>query len=522
MFALGRKRPREEQIIKERAIKTEEYNDDDEEEDLPLDGVVACLSGFDQTKKEDLHQLVLDLGGKYTRELNLDKNTHLITDTAQGAKFDLAASSNPPVIHIVTASWVNSTAETGRRAREEDHNLLESTTIHDDGFRSTVSFANDALLQGGHNCSRSFLFQSHQFYLMGFDGNPDLKQSVSKLIRRGNGTIYWDLNEDINILVVCDGCEDVLKKAATVISSQHSNAPPMVSPLWVVESYKRGTLQPSSTYPPGESSESNDRKLTTKVVKKQKTSLSSTTSNVSIFRGCLFSLVTSSTRIEQGQTTTKPSDNDNDNIEFDEKELEALIKAHGGQVLSNKLVGALRADAENTKRKVFVLCWGESPPRLNSNPIVSQIQRHNLCELILVTPVWLQACVSARKRIKPGNMPFVLQPQSWPMKKLSLPPNSRLDLALTGFQGTEKLVIVHLIHAMGCVYHDNMSNANTHLVFKKHNPNINTIKWKKAVEWGLHVVSIQWLYHILQHGYCGVHKEHGGCEERFSFKDKSS
>ena len=31
----------------------------------PLQGVVACLSGQDQHKKEELHMLILSLGGRY-------------------------------------------------------------------------------------------------------------------------------------------------------------------------------------------------------------------------------------------------------------------------------------------------------------------------------------------------------------------------------------------------------------------------------------------------------------------------
>ena len=89
----------------------------------------------------------------------------------------------------------------------------------------------------------------------------------------------------------------------------------------------------------------------------------------------------------------------------------------------------------------------------------------------------------------------------------------RLDISLTGFQGTEKAVIVNIIGAIGGLYHGNMSNVNTHLVFKK---NATGLKLEKAIEWGLHVVSIQWLYHILEHGYGGVDDDELGCEKKFS------
>ena len=465
------------------------------------------------------------------------------------------------MIHIVTPSWVDSTAESGRRALETDHNVLGPIINNAEGNRNKttnssardhLSLANDALLEGDRggdlNLSRSFLFKNQQFYLIGFEGNPNLKQKISKIIRRGNGTIYWEMNEDISILVLCDGCDDALRKAAKVVTDHHFNFPPMVSPLWVIESYKRCTLQLVTLFPPIEvqsleSSCRNDRtKSTMKGAKKTpKTSLSSTTSTVSIFRGCLFLLVHSSALTEHEQSNVANSDN----IKFDSKELESLIIAHGGQTLSNKLLGALRADKGKNdgspRRKCHVVCWGLSPPRLESNPLVSQLQRNDICEIILVTPIWVQSCVTARKRIKLERMPMVLVPQSWPMKSvvkvLSQPHQiernregiidtsndqphrqERLEIALTGFQGTEKVVIIHLVEAIGGVYHDNMSNANTHLVFKK---NPNGLKLEKAIEWGLHVVSIKWLYHILKYGYGGVRKEERGCEKRFSFAPKS-
>jgi hypothetical protein len=501
---------------------------------------------------------VFEIWKRYTRELNLDKNTHLITETVEGAKFELAVSSNPPVIHIVTPSWLISTSESGQRAQEKEHRLQSTINNSEENRTDTatnfsISLATDGLCKNlvaevygdcgsDENLSSSFLFEKLEFYLIGFEGNPELKQKISKLIRRGNGIIHWDMNDGISILLLCDRCDDALRKAATIITTHHSNYPPIVSPLWVIESYNHSTLQSVSAYPPtGEeplkSNHSNDRMKSTMIGAKMlsKTSpLASTTSNVSIFRGCLFSLVHSTTLIEHKQSKCDTSVN----VEFDPKKLESLITAHGGQTLSVKLVTALRADEKKTrglsKRKCHVVCWGETPPRLETNPLVSQLERHNLCEIILVTPIWLQTCVSVRKRIRPERMPLVLVPQLWPMKSaLNVPyqpqqsgenrdgisdksnhHHRRLEIALTGFQGTEKVVIVHLINTIGGVYHDNMSNANTHLIFKK---SPTGLKLEKAIEWGLHAVSIQWLYHVLKYGYGGVHKDELGCEKRFSF-----
>ncbi|MGK3751684.1 MAG: hypothetical protein ACI8RD_003985 [Bacillariaceae sp.] len=554
----------------------------------PLQGVVASLSGYDQHRKEELHQLILSLGGRYTRELNLDKNTHLITEVAHGAKYKLAVSSSdtPQIVHIVTPSWLNSTSETGLRALESDHKLellltgtaAAGTAASDvvDSKPSLLSLVNNALVdpalqiimginENSSPHSSSSIFEDLHFYLIGFEGNVDLKQKISKLVRRGNGTIYWDMNEDISIILLCDTCDETLQKAAKVVSFHHFNQPRAVSPLWVIDSYTQNVLKPVAAYPPitptaaavaaaaapYNNKTHNNEQMMMKSTKKggvtkassskiSSSTLSSTTSNFSVFRGCLFSLVRSSTLAELEESSEKKETHDN-NVEYDINEQETFIKAHGGQILSMKLLDALWADANNkntvigtngssstkttkkatsssSKRKCHIVCWGGCPPRLDTSPLVSQLQRHDLCELILVTPIWVQACVSMKKRIQPERMPLVLMPQSWPMKSLDDDDDDndnvrKLEISLTGFQGTEKAVIIHLIEAIGGVYHNNMSNINTHLIFKK---NATGLKLQKANEWGLHVVSIQWLYHVLEYGYGGDKNDKLGCEKIFS------
>ena len=86
---------------------------------------------------------------RYSRELNLDHNTHLITDQPKGAKYELASSSNPPIIQIVTPSWLIATSETGQRALEIDHRLKPAIHAPEQNpnapIRSLVSLANDVL-----------------------------------------------------------------------------------------------------------------------------------------------------------------------------------------------------------------------------------------------------------------------------------------------------------------------------------------------------------------------------------------
>jgi hypothetical protein len=521
---------------------------------LPLRNVVACLSGYTHETKNELHQLIESLGGKYTRELNLDKNTHLITEIPQGAKYELA-SANPQTIHVVSSSWLQAaTTKTDQPPLESDHGVsltnnhpnhptLQrhhsmsqhlstrdlSTRLHQ---ALEIDVFDNALNNTNRHLPRYKLFQHHQFYLLGFDNkHMEWKQKVGTLIRRAGGTIYWELNENVTMLILCDGCDTALFKAAQVVSEHHPYLPPSVSPWWVVESYQKVALQPPRLFPPVRSilPTTDAKGDVTKKTQGESAQLATTASNnSSVFRGCLFSFLRTSVDEEESSNV----------LEFDPNEQAAFVKAHGGQLLSRKLVDALRADArkhvenaaENAPRcKCYVVCWGGGNPRVDTSPLVAQLQRDKLCDIVLVTPLWVQTCVTVRKRVRPERVPLILMPQVWSMK--SLVPKAakksskkegiqlrRLDISLTGFQGTEKAAIIHLIGAVGGLYHDHMSSTNTHLICKDE---ATGIKLEKALQWGLHIVSIKWLYHVLQHGYGGIHNEENGCEEHFSVGMKS-
>lgn len=180
-------------------------------------------------------------------------------------------------------------------------------------------------------------------------------------------------------------------------------------------------------------------------------------------------------------------------------------------MLTLKLMDAMRVDAKTggQRRRCHVVCWGGAP-RLDLNPILSQLQRYNICDLTLVTPVWLKTCISVQKFVLPSRLPEILVPQPWPFQDLK-PMN--LEVSVTGFTPTEKMALLHLTRACGISFSEDMTNSNTHLICKE---KATGLKLEKASEWGLHIVSIKWLYYILQHGYHGESgSAKGGCEGRF-------
>ena len=170
----------------------------------PLRGVVACLTGLTHDAKIHFHSLIESLGGTYTREFNLDKNTHLIAEVANGAKYDLASSC--PRIHIVRPTWLISCSQQGKHVEESIHSLSAKKRPSPSNILSQI----DALLKE-NTTSFPSPFEFHQFYFLGFEKDPKLREKLSQIIRRGKGTIFWEMNEGISIMIMHDMCDSVLR-----------------------------------------------------------------------------------------------------------------------------------------------------------------------------------------------------------------------------------------------------------------------------------------------------------------------
>jgi len=253
--------------------------------------------------------------------------------------------------------------------------------------------------------------------------------------------------------------------------------------------------------------------------------------------------------------------NNNNNVNkmyasFDRMELQEQIISFGGQLLSRKLIREVRR--EGVHRKCFVVTNGS----LNYNTegsltLISELRKLKLCDIVLVTPVWVKTCCSSSVvaeddddnnnatfavddddnddvfgETAPEEFPQLFQPQGWPIRRVVVS-NRPIKLALTGFLGAERYGIQHLAKAIGASYSENMRSSHTHLICQKgterillhdehnHDQNKKSNKFLKGLEWGMHVVTVGWLYHVAQYGYegknggCSSVSSNAGCERDF-------
>ena len=205
--------------------------------------------------------------------------------------------------------------------------------------------------------------------------------------------------------------------------------------------------------------------------------------------------------------------------------MEATIVSHGGLLLTKTLLLAIKSDAKksigtsDSERKYYVVA-----PRLipldsaSPYPLVSELTRIPGIKVVLVNKVWISACVMDDRVYDPTDFPLLFQPQTWSIRLLQQPssasPSSSLVkvksnkflISVTGFVDSSRYGITSMLKEIGAEFTDTLSRKNTHLICKQAEGK----KYTKALEWGLHVVSIDWLYHIVRYGF------DEGSEDRFS------
>jgi twin BRCT domain len=458
----------------------------------PLSGCVICLSGLVAEEKSRLHSMVEHLGGTYDRNLDTSITTHLIAPAPEGAKYETAVSC--PRIRIVTPQWLTESFQARARLDESQYSGMARGSL---GREPPLDRQLDDVLEAGN---RNKLFYPCQFLLIGFERDTRQQLLLEKLIQRGRGTIYWELNEIITHIIVMDGCDHVLIDAVETVSSIHPMGPSIASPRWIVESWKACKLLSAHGYRP--------RKFVTKekpavdIKANSMASLGGKKRTSSLFRGTLFSLVRLAPPIEA--------------VDFDANELSEQIISNGGQMLSPKVVEALRVDRRRkdaARRTCYVIFWGGfTKTHMSIHALLSQVQNEDLCTLVLVTPIWLQTCIVDGKLPTLGPRKSLLfQPQPWPLRLL----HKEIKLAVTGFVGGERTALIQLIRAVGASYTENMKPSNSHLICRE----AKGPKYEKAIEWKLHVVSVEWLYHVVRYGYCGERgTDKTGCENEFSLR----
>jgi len=163
------------------------------------------LTGLPVEDKTALHRIVEQMGGRYARDLDTSQTTHLIAQSPEGAKYQTAASCQR--ISIVTPAWLSACHKAGNRVNEAEFTLSDGKNGHIDEHPPLFDMLNQVLQEEVWNK----LFYPCRFLLLGFEQEDANDVTIlEKLIRRGRGTIYHEINETITHIVVKDGSDQAL------------------------------------------------------------------------------------------------------------------------------------------------------------------------------------------------------------------------------------------------------------------------------------------------------------------------
>lgn len=141
---------------------------------------------------------------RYARDLDTSQTTHLIALVPEGAKYETALSCRH--IDIVSPAWLEACLEKKSRVDEHEYRLVSVPSPPHNNKTPLRDLINEQLIQTQQR--PSMIFSSCHFLLLGFEKESDLKTKLSRLIRWGMGTIYWELNESITHVIVSNECED--------------------------------------------------------------------------------------------------------------------------------------------------------------------------------------------------------------------------------------------------------------------------------------------------------------------------
>jgi hypothetical protein len=125
-------------------------------------------------------------------------------------------------MQIVKPAWLDACARDRARVPESDHHLVVAAGDSggggggDDGNFNMDSDKFQSLseaLKSSDMVQRrdSTLFSSCHFYLVGFEVDSDLYLSLSRWLRRGLGTIYWEISPSISHIIVNDNCDESIR-----------------------------------------------------------------------------------------------------------------------------------------------------------------------------------------------------------------------------------------------------------------------------------------------------------------------
>jgi hypothetical protein len=496
-------------------------------------GVRASITGFSRERRESLAAVIQDNGGIYSGTMEYNVTTHLIAEKAEGNKYEAVLDwGSDWTVQVVRAAWVSESMKQGVRLPEENF-LLPDAIPHSQ--TATVPSQPTALtptqMTQRANVSTPSTYQpsmsTQQQLSMSSSSTPssrparsdeEFRDAISKVAENDSlghcrmllvgfpearqrlliqaiylgGASRCCFPNGVVTHVVMGDRKLVDPQWMTALSA-HLCRPEFVDEEWILGSLTAGTTLPVKPLPEEDYSGSSSQQ---REKPKRWPSGSQRDQNEKIFAGNIVVLPGSG-------------------LDAERREALARMACGAGALVLKK--DDLRRGAQAIQEKLNELGKEGSCYAIVGHGSVQLDGKHDLggiaCEpaiavlrtrqLKVVSEIWFQSCLVDQKLYDPTDFRW-FEPQ--PMPLCPFPPSTSMCLTFSGFEGALFRGLKELCRAMGGEGSHDMRRTNTHLVTDRPTG----LKVKHAPEFGLHVVTSEWLLHCASRGY------QKGCESEFS------
>uniref|UniRef100_K3WTI6 BRCT domain-containing protein n=1 Tax=Globisporangium ultimum (strain ATCC 200006 / CBS 805.95 / DAOM BR144) TaxID=431595 RepID=K3WTI6_GLOUD len=525
-----------------------------------LEGLVICTTGLASHSRDQVERMATIHGALYDPNLEVGHTSVLIAQRPGGAKYEASVSFNIPIVHI---SWLHACLENETLLDESEFSLekvLRPSRLFSQLQEeiNQVVTALPQLMKRYHEQHKQDddwnpqdddddvewmdLFDSCIFHLIGFPSNVEAQ--LQQLIRTSMGTIYYDMSTaHVTHVLVSPSLRDghALASLEEQVSMAHAETHVhFVSAKWLLDSIKCLRLEPEEMYPVEIDADHEMPPTAPSVPSMYETALDASYEHIPDAIECAATIAAAAQDDGAPPAPDAPQD-DADDIPQGNKpqslfsgcaflllcrdpDDRLLIKPLIKQIHHQSQAQAFAVDFRDlahldTSQFTFlthiVICDGvdvepdvamqidqqfASLKDVDKHDNNDQKKRKRRRGVTFVSDLWVHCCLAAQVMLShQAHELFSLtvhQTRSLFSHPLPLRCFTKVRASTSVYVGVDRVVVMELLKLAGAQATSKMSKRNSHLICLKPIG----MKYEKAKEWGLKIVTARWLIQSIIQG----------------------
>ncbi|KAJ3406384.1 hypothetical protein HDU80_011396 [Chytriomyces hyalinus] len=483
----------------------------------PLEGLIICLTGFDVRERNSIEANAKSLGAQFATDLS-KQCTHLIATGAKGKKFEFAVKHG---VLVVSKAWLDACITTNEHVNESNYtipprNLSTATTeqrLPDRQSNATnIQLPSRISHNPGSASDRAEIEKvspiSRNTIANANIGTSDMYKATSERASISRGATSHIPNQTSIVMSAFKSLENPERAAVETGKSSTSESPCMNPAARAVDNVQvtkktpplldetaSGTKDMTACKPSVAASETKNNRKSVHASTRRKSLAVGTNSTPKKGehssqggkRMSAFAKRRSSIRISIAASGIARFGTLFDGLHFaiegfDDADTEILseeIQCQDGEVHSGMIQNVLKSMSIETL--VYLICpLGEGP--------ISSWSKDISARIVVVSECWIEQC------LEDGYLYGVDESILFQAIRYRQP-SQLFVVGVTGHEGLAREHIRKLTQAMGGTFTEAMSKKNTHLIaFIRESQSPPSLKLTRAKEWGIEVVSVDWLF----------------------------